>query len=126
MKVNLFLSLIEHACSDQVLLALPYTDHFLIITITSVRYMFCHDIFILSTLIHSFCSPVIDKALSFQALFPSDDWWVVPAKVVFDQTFWSAVWNSIYYAVVGALRLESPASIFGELKATFWPMLTVR
>ncbi|XP_027061256.1 uncharacterized protein [Coffea arabica] len=59
-----------------------------------------------------------------EALFPSDDWWVVPAKVVFDQTFWSAVWNSIYYAVVGALRLESPASIFGELKATFWPMLT--
>ncbi|XP_024018632.1 uncharacterized protein LOC21391319 [Morus notabilis] len=59
-----------------------------------------------------------------EALFPFHDWWVVPAKVVFDQTAWSAVWNSIYYTVLGFLRLESPASIFSELKATFWPMLT--
>ncbi|KAG6476074.1 hypothetical protein ZIOFF_065309 [Zingiber officinale] len=33
-----------------------------------------------------------------EALFPFQDWWVVPAKVVFDQTAWSALWNSIYYA----------------------------
>ncbi|CAI9088563.1 OLC1v1022915C3 [Oldenlandia corymbosa var. corymbosa] len=59
-----------------------------------------------------------------EALFPFDDWWVVPAKVAFDQTFWSAVWNSIYYTVVAVLRLESPVNIFNELKATFWPMLT--
>ncbi|XP_052208066.1 uncharacterized protein LOC127811910 [Diospyros lotus] len=57
-------------------------------------------------------------------LFPFQDWWVVPAKVVFDQTVWAAVWNSIYYTVLGFLRLESPLSIFNELKATFWPMLT--
>lgn len=59
-----------------------------------------------------------------EALFPFQDWWVVPAKVVFDQTAWAAVWNSIYFTVLGFLRLESPASIFSELKATFWPMLT--
>ncbi|KAK4420677.1 hypothetical protein Salat_2018200 [Sesamum alatum] len=59
-----------------------------------------------------------------EALFPFDDWWVVPAKVAFDQTAWSAVWNSIYYTLLGVLRLESPLSIFSELKATFWPMLT--
>lgn len=59
-----------------------------------------------------------------EALFPFQDWWVVPAKVIFDQTAWAAVWNSIYYTVLGFLRLESPASIFSELKATFWPMLT--
>ncbi|KAL0406836.1 UNVERIFIED_CONTAM: hypothetical protein Slati_3997500 [Sesamum latifolium] len=59
-----------------------------------------------------------------EALFPFDDWWVVPAKVAFDQTAWSAVWNSIYYTLLGVLRLESPLSIFNELKATFWPMLT--
>ncbi|PKU80728.1 uncharacterized protein LOC110114095 [Dendrobium catenatum] len=57
-------------------------------------------------------------------LFPFHDWWVVPVKVAFDQTVWSAIWNSIYYVVVGFLRLESPANIFSELKATFWPMLT--
>nr|XP_010921049.1 uncharacterized protein LOC105044749 [Elaeis guineensis] len=59
-----------------------------------------------------------------EALFPFQDWWVVPAKVVFDQTAWAAIWNSIYYAVLGFLRFESPANIFSELKATFWPMLT--
>ncbi|WCJ30672.1 Peroxisomal membrane 22 kDa (Mpv17/PMP22) family protein [Euphorbia peplus] len=59
-----------------------------------------------------------------EALFPYDDWWVVPAKVAFDQTVWSAVWNSIYFTVLGILRFESPANIFGELQATFVPMLT--
>ncbi|KAJ8755098.1 hypothetical protein K2173_016808 [Erythroxylum novogranatense] len=59
-----------------------------------------------------------------EELFPFQDWWVVPAKVAFDQTAWSAVWNSIYFSVLGFLRLESPVSIFTELKATFWPMLT--
>ncbi|KAL9441282.1 hypothetical protein AB3S75_019876 [Citrus x aurantiifolia] len=59
-----------------------------------------------------------------EELFPFQDWWVVPAKVAFDQTAWAAAWNSIYYTVLGLLRLESPFSIFSELKATFWPMLT--
>lgn len=61
-----------------------------------------------------------------EELFPFQDWWVVPVKVAFDQTVWSAIWNSIYFTVLGFLRLESPLSIFKELKATFLPMLTVR
>ena len=64
--------------------------------------------------------------LFIQALFPSKDWWVVPAKVVIDQTVWAAIWNSIYYVALGFLRRESPANIYGEVKSTFWPMLTVR
>ncbi|PQQ05091.1 mpv17-like protein isoform X1 [Prunus yedoensis var. nudiflora] len=59
-----------------------------------------------------------------EALFPLEDWWVVPAKIAFDQTVWAAIWNSIYFVVLGFLRLESPTKIFDELKATFWPMLT--
>ncbi|KAF7822755.1 Peroxisomal membrane protein 2 [Senna tora] len=59
-----------------------------------------------------------------EELFPFQEWWVVPAKVAFDQTAWSAVWNSIYYTAVGFLRLDSPINIFNELKATFIPMLT--
>ncbi|KAG1368176.1 Peroxisomal membrane protein 2 [Cocos nucifera] len=59
-----------------------------------------------------------------ESLFPFQDWWVVPAKVLLDQTAWAAIWNSIYYAVLGFLRFESPSNIFSELKATFWPMLT--
>ncbi|XP_076941092.1 uncharacterized protein LOC143610518 [Bidens hawaiensis] len=59
-----------------------------------------------------------------EALFPFQDWWVVPVKVAFDQTAWSAVWNSIYFVVLGLLRFDSPLTIFNELKATFFPMLT--
>ncbi|CAL4934580.1 unnamed protein product [Urochloa decumbens] len=59
-----------------------------------------------------------------EALFPFKDWWVVPAKVAFDQTIWSAIWNSIYFVVVGFLRFESPTTIYSELKSTFLPMLT--
>uniref|UniRef100_A0A7N0SXX6 Peroxisomal membrane protein 2 n=1 Tax=Kalanchoe fedtschenkoi TaxID=63787 RepID=A0A7N0SXX6_KALFE len=59
-----------------------------------------------------------------EILFPFHDWWVVPVKVAFDQTIWSAIWNSIYFTLLGFLRLESPATIFSELKATFFPMLT--
>ncbi|MCO5606478.1 hypothetical protein L7F22_060666 [Adiantum nelumboides] len=59
-----------------------------------------------------------------EALFPFKDWWGVPIKVAFDQTIWSAIWNSIYFVTIGALRLESPASIALELRSTFWPMLT--
>ncbi|CAN6691148.1 unnamed protein product [Malus baccata var. baccata] len=59
-----------------------------------------------------------------QELIPFQDWWVVPVKVAFDQTVWAAIWNSMYFTVLGFLRFESPISIFSELKATFWPMLT--
>ncbi|KFK30935.1 hypothetical protein AALP_AA6G045100 [Arabis alpina] len=59
-----------------------------------------------------------------EALFPFQEWWVVPAKVAFDQTVWSAIWNTIYYMVLGLLRFQSPANVFGEIKTKFWPMLT--
>ncbi|XP_022147835.1 mpv17-like protein 2 [Momordica charantia] len=59
-----------------------------------------------------------------EVLFPFKGWWVVPVKVAFDQTIWSAVWNSIYYVVLGILRAESPTNVYSELKSTFWPMLT--
>lgn len=59
-----------------------------------------------------------------EALFPFQDWWVVPAKVAFDQTIWAAIWNSTYFAVLGLLRFESPVNIFNELRTTFWPLLT--
>ncbi|KAF9594359.1 hypothetical protein IFM89_030488, partial [Coptis chinensis] len=59
-----------------------------------------------------------------EALFPFQDWWVVPIKVAFDQTPLAALWNNIYFVVLGLLRFESPPSISSELKATFLPMLT--
>ncbi|CAJ2660449.1 unnamed protein product [Trifolium pratense] len=59
-----------------------------------------------------------------ETLFPFQQWWVVPAKVAFDQTVWSAIWNSIYFVVLGLLRFDSLPNIYGELKSTFVPMLT--
>ncbi|XP_061337627.1 protein SYM1-like [Gastrolobium bilobum] len=59
-----------------------------------------------------------------EALFPFKEWWVVPAKVAFDQTVWAAIWNSIYFVVLGLLRLEPLTNIYAELKSTFLPMLT--
>lgn len=94
-------------------------------------YQFCevvivvHIIFLLNLFFVFLC--VAETIYLFiQALFPSKDWWVVPAKVVVDQTVWAAIWNSIYYVALGFLRRESPANIYGEVKSTFWPMLTVR
>lgn len=57
-------------------------------------------------------------------LFPSQEPWVVPAKILFDQTIWSGVWNSIYYTALGLLRFEKPSTIWKELRATFFPLLT--
>ncbi|KAJ8764672.1 hypothetical protein K2173_007760 [Erythroxylum novogranatense] len=68
-------------------------------------------------------SPFHITTTSFKFL-PFQDWWVVPAKVAFDQTAWAAAWNSIYFTILGFLRFESPVSIFTEFKATFWLMLT--
>ncbi|CAM6120594.1 unnamed protein product [Calypogeia fissa] len=57
-------------------------------------------------------------------LFPFQGWWVVPLKVAFDQTAWSSLWNSLYFVTLGLLRLESPGSIWKELRQTFVPLLT--
>lgn len=57
-------------------------------------------------------------------LFPFQGWWAVPLKVAFDQTVWAAIWNSIYFIVIGLLRLESPVNIWKELRQTFVPLMT--
>lgn len=63
--------------------------------------------------------------LVVQFLFPFKGWWVVPLKVAFDQTIWSAIWNSIYFITLGLLRFESPVRIWKDLRSTFFPLLTV-
>lgn len=45
-------------------------------------------------------------------------------KVAFDQTIWSAIWNSIYFITLGLLRFESPVRILKDLRETFFPLLT--
>ncbi|KAJ0696614.1 hypothetical protein HanLR1_Chr10g0359251 [Helianthus annuus] len=77
-----------------------------------------------SALLGSLSMDLFLITITSYALIPFKDWWVVPAKIAFDQTVWSAVWNSIYFVVLGLLRFESPANIFNELKTTFLPLLT--
>ncbi|KAL5547985.1 hypothetical protein UlMin_003216 [Ulmus minor] len=54
-----------------------------------------------------------------EELFPFQDWWVVPAKVIFDQTAWAAVWNSIYYIVLGFFGLSPHSAFLAGWK--LWP-----
>lgn len=58
-----------------------------------------------------------------EAVFPVKGWWTIPLKAGFDQTIWTGIWNCIYFIALGLMRFESPATIFKELKATFWPLL---
>lgn len=51
-------------------------------------------------------------------------WTTTIAKVAFDQTAWSLFWNSTYYALLGAMKLESPASIVRTVRDTWWPCLS--
>ena len=122
MKESLFLSLIGHGYSDQVLLGLLSMDHFLTITTNFVRWLLCLlELELLGYIL--WMAEIV--CMIPQALFPFQEWWVVPAKVAFDQTVWSAIWNSIYFVVLGLLRFESLTNIYGELKSTFLPLLTV-
>jgi len=41
-------------------------------------------------------------------------WWVVLVKVAFDQTVWSAIWNTIYFLVLGLLRFDSLDNIYDK------------
>lgn len=129
-KESQSLNLTVLECSDLALLDFHYMALFRIITTTFVRYLNLQCSHIIHCSYRSgllFARGLVTEVSQYflQALFPFQDWWVVPAKVAFDQTAWSALWNSIYFVVLGLLRLESPGNIFSELRATFWPMLTV-
>ncbi|KAK5772651.1 hypothetical protein PVK06_048944 [Gossypium arboreum] len=51
------------------------------------------------------------------------DTFAVSKLLTIDHDYWH---NSIYYVVLGFLRFESSANIYKGLKATFWPILTIR
>lgn len=123
MKENLFLSLIGHGYSDQVSLDLLSMDLCLTITTKFARWLlWLLELELLGDIL--WMAEIV--CMISQAIFPYQEWWVVPAKVAFDQTVWSAIWNSIYFVVLGLLRFESLTNIYGELKSTFVPLLTVR
>ncbi|CAK7349880.1 unnamed protein product [Dovyalis caffra] len=56
-----------------------------------------------------------------EALFPFEDWWVVPAKVAFDQTVWAAIWNTIYFVVLAfkASSIQLPSILQFRIKAFY-------
>ena len=42
---------------------------------------------------------------------PSAEWVTPVLKMGVDQTAWSLFWNTTYYVLLGALKLESPGTI---------------
>ncbi len=44
-----------------------------------------------------------------------EDWQRPLAKIALDQTAFSLAWNSVYFALLGAMRLDAPGAIASEL-----------
>jgi len=55
---------------------------------------------------------------------PAGPWQTTVAKVAFDQTLWTLFWNSTYYALLGALKLESPRTIAKTIRDTWWQCMS--
>lgn len=50
--------------------------------------------------------------------------WLTPVlKMGIDQTAWSLFWNTTYYVLLGAMKLESPATIAQTVRNTWWDLL---
>ena len=54
---------------------------------------------------------------------PNSEWVTPLLKMGVDQTAWSLFWNSTYYVLLGALKLESPATIAATVRNTWWDLL---
>jgi hypothetical protein len=65
----------------------------------------------------------LDQAFAAQTLLPAGSWAIPALKIGIDQTLWSLLWNSTYYALLGALRMEPPAVIARSVRESYWDLL---
>lgn len=66
----------------------------------------------------------MDRAFIVSPYFDGGDAWFTPlAKIVIDQTLFAASWNTLYYFMLGALKLESPGVILDTVKSSWWELL---
>lgn len=57
-------------------------------------------------------TPLTCTRLSTQGL---EEWQQPLAKIVVDQTALSLAWNSLYFGLLGAMRLDPPGNVLGQL-----------
>jgi protein Mpv17 len=70
-------------------------------------------------------APLAHTYYVFQdTLIPSSifgKWWLSAlVKVVLDQTFYVATYNTVFFCGIGALRGDRPKQIFADIKREFW------
>jgi protein Mpv17 len=66
----------------------------------------------------------LDRAFILSPYFDGGDAWYTPlAKIAVDQTAFAATWNTLYYFMLGALKLESPGVILNTIKSSWWELL---
>lgn len=58
-----------------------------------------------------------DNVLQFTA------WWSFIPKVAVDQTVWGPIWNNSYIILIGLMKLQSPGTIWGDMKRTTIPLI---
>mmetsp|Transcript_7938 Transcript_7938/g.16814 ORF Transcript_7938/g.16814 Transcript_7938/m.16814 type:complete len:368 (-) Transcript_7938:623-1726(-) len=51
------------------------------------------------------------------------EWWSTLPKVVLDQTTWAPFWNNFYIIMLGVMKLESPKTIWADIKRTTIPLI---
>ncbi|KAK9805567.1 hypothetical protein WJX72_005391 [[Myrmecia] bisecta] len=64
----------------------------------------------------------VDRYFTISPLF-TDAWFVPMIKIALDQTVWALTWNSLYYATLGMMKLESPSVIGSTLSQSWWGCL---
>ncbi|KAK9835318.1 hypothetical protein WJX81_001525 [Elliptochloris bilobata] len=66
----------------------------------------------------------LDRFFILSPYFDGGDAWYTPLfKIAVDQTAWSVTWNSLYYILLGLMKLESPAVIISTVRASWWDVL---
>lgn len=66
----------------------------------------------------------LDRVFIVSKYFDGGDAWFTPlAKIVVDQTAFAASWNTLYYFMLGALKLESLGVILNTVKSSWWELL---
>jgi protein Mpv17 len=66
---------------------------------------------------------------------PHDSWAVPLSKILIDQTLWSVTWNTLYFVLLGAMRVDRLGNIVQSVRSSwldvlkagwrFWPLVHV-
>ena len=66
---------------------------------------------------YNVCDGLFNDVLQWTA------WWVVPAKILVDQTIWGPIWNNLYIMMLGVMKQERPSMIWSDMKRSTIPLV---